>query len=515
MHQVIFIGIVLAVFLLCIVSGCSDSGSDRELLGTVSFIITWQTRSRLLPEAAQSVFITIDNQTRSVIYPAMGTVSTLNFTGIHLGKQVYQAQAFISLDGTGAAIGDASGTVKIMRGKIAPIDISTAMVSTIDHLTISPVIASVQVGVATPLGANAYNSDGQVVMVAPGNFTWSAENTAVAKVDSSSGLLTGVTPGSTTITVTERETQKKGMFSLTVFNLLANVPLGHYPGAITIDPISNEVYVCIANDGVVRMLSGKTNTVRATVSVGQSSIGVAMNPNTGRIYTSNLLSGAVSVIDGGIFTIIARIPVGKYPGAMVMNPTNNKVYVCNIGDSINASSVGIIDGNTNTLLEKVTVGVNPGAIALNPTTNRVYVCNTNDSTMSVLDGSSNVVLTTLPVGRHPYGIAVNPITNRIYVCSTMENGTVSVLDGNSNTLITTVTVGKSPNGIAVNPTTNRIYVCNLDDDTMSVLDGNTNTVFATVPVVSRPYTVAVNPITNRVYVCNHMSEGTVRVFQGF
>jgi YVTN family beta-propeller protein len=53
----------------------------------------------------------------------------------------------------------------------------------------------------------------------------------------------------------------------------------------------------------------------------------------------------VSVIDGKTNTVTATIPVGQYPSAVSVNPSTNIIYVANHGDN----TVSVIDGKTNTL----------------------------------------------------------------------------------------------------------------------------------------------------------------------
>ena len=44
------------------------------------------------------------------------------------------------------------------------------------------------------------------------------------------------------------------------------------------------------------VISGRTNTVTATIPVGRGPVGVAVNPLTGAVYTANIGDDTVSVI---------------------------------------------------------------------------------------------------------------------------------------------------------------------------------------------------------------------------
>ncbi|HME66002.1 MAG TPA: hypothetical protein VKG61_14025 [Streptosporangiaceae bacterium] len=46
------------------------------------------------------------------------------------------------------------------------------------------------------------------------------------------------------------------------------------------------------------VISGRTNTVTATIAAGNGPAGVAVNPLTGAVYTANVGDDTVSVIFG-------------------------------------------------------------------------------------------------------------------------------------------------------------------------------------------------------------------------
>ena len=64
------------------------------------------------------------------------------------------------------------------------------------------------------------------------------------------------------------------------------------------DPGSRTVYVTNVKNGTVSVISGQTNTITATIPVGNGPVGVAVNPLTGAVYTANVGDDTVSVIFG-------------------------------------------------------------------------------------------------------------------------------------------------------------------------------------------------------------------------
>jgi YVTN family beta-propeller protein len=57
--------------------------------------------------------------------------------------------------------------------------------------------------------------------------------------------------------------------------------------------------------------------------VGTNPIAVAVNPSTNQIYVANYGSGTVSVINGATNTVIATVTVGNEPDAVALNPSTN------------------------------------------------------------------------------------------------------------------------------------------------------------------------------------------------
>ncbi|MBV9176136.1 MAG: beta-propeller fold lactonase family protein [Nitrososphaeraceae archaeon] len=244
------------------------------------------------------------------------------------------------------------------------------------------------------------------------------------------------------------------------------------------------------------------------VAVDSYPIGVAVNPVTKKVYVTNEFSNTLSVISGLTDSIANTITVGNFPYGVAVNPFNDRVYVTNRG----SNTISVIDGPTNTKLSNVVVGNSPVGIGVNPSSNWIYVANINSGTVSVIDGITNKVTDTIPVGKAPYGVAVNPITNKIYVTN-IESNTLSVIDGKTNRVYSTITVGKSPVGVSADTRRDVIYVTNHLSNTVSVIDGRTSKVSTIITVGKRPVGVSTNPVTNKVYVTNIQSS-TVSVIDG-
>src|SRR5215469_8001848 len=130
-------------------------------------------------------------------------------------------------------------------------------------------------------------------------------------------LIAGLIPAatSTTASVGASSARTTGQ-AATRCRTVATIPVGPagnvsagIPGVSAVNPRTSKVYVSSINpsvigSGQVEVINGKTNTVVATVPVGDGATGVAVNPRTNRIYVANTnqvthrSKSTVSVISG-------------------------------------------------------------------------------------------------------------------------------------------------------------------------------------------------------------------------
>jgi YVTN family beta-propeller protein len=264
---------------------------------------------------------------------------------------------------------------------------------------------------------------------------------------------------------------------------------------------SEATYAYITNGGsnTVSVIDTATNTVIATVNVGDRPQGVAVSPDGTAVYVTNY-GGTVSVIDTATNKVTSTVSVGTNPNGIAVTADGEKVYVTNYG----GNTVSVIDTASNTVAATVTVGNNPFGIAVSGS--EAYVTNDRDRTISIIDTGTDAVKATVNlVDEFPGGIAVKG--SEVYVTNGGTNN-VSVIDTNTNVVTATVPVGTNPHGVAIAGTS--LYVANLGSNTVSVIDTGSNAVTATVNVGSKPYGIAVTPDGESVYVTNDGS-GTVSV----
>lgn len=272
-----------------------------------------------------------------------------------------------------------------------------------------------------------------------------------------------------------------------------------------------------APGNTVSVIETATDTVIATITVGNIPIGIAITPNGKRVYVVNTLDNNVSVIDTAINKVIDTISVGNEPLLVEITPNGARAYVGNAGDN----TISVIDTKSDMVTETITEGVGdfPFGIAIGntPVGIRAYVANTIDGTVSVIDVDSNsptfnTVIGTITVGNIPIEVAITPDGTSVYVTNAVDDS-VSVIDTATN-IVTTIQVGDLPAGVGTGktPVGTRVYVLNVGDNTISVIDADPNSpTFETVIAVitkgvgNSPSDAAVTPDGRKVYVPNNLA----------
>ena len=95
--------------------------------------------------------------------------------------------------------------------------------------------------------------------------------------------------------------------------------------------------------GTVSVISGLTNKVTVTISVGTEPDGVAVNPVNGTVYVANSTSDTVSVISGFTGTVTGTITVVNGPEGIAVSLVNGTVYVTNsVGTTVSVISGSLL-----------------------------------------------------------------------------------------------------------------------------------------------------------------------------
>lgn len=250
-------------------------------------------------------------------------------------------------------------------------------------------------------------------------------------------------------------------------------------------------YVTNIRDNTLTVIDTPTNTVDASIPVGDRPAGVVVAPDGGHVYVTNYGAGTVSVVDVATLAVTATIPVAANPDGVAITPDGKSVYVAH--DLSGTGQVSVLDTETNTVVASVATGNTPTAVAITPNGSRVVVVNKLSHNVAVVDTATNTVLGTVAVGSTPHGVAISPDGARAYVTNS-QSSSVSVVDIASVAVVGTVPVGDRPIGVALTPDGARAYVTNFNSGTVSVVDTAALAVTATVAVGAQPVGVAVHKV---------------------
>jgi YVTN family beta-propeller protein len=196
------------------------------------------------------------------------------------------------------------------------------------------------------------------------------------------------------------------------------------------------------NDNTVSVIAAASNTVVATIPVGNDPFGVAITPDGAHAYVTNYFDDTISVVATASNTVAATVPAGIAPIGVAFTPDGTEAYVTDSN-----SEVSVIATASNAVVATIPVGIASDAVALTPNGAYAYVANDFGNNVSVIATASNTVVATIPVGTSDDAVAVTPNGAYAYVVNSNDN-TVSVIATASNTVVALIPVGNGPAGIA-------------------------------------------------------------------
>ena len=312
------------------------------------------------------------------------------------------------------------------------------------------------------------------------------------------------------------------------------ITVGTSPAAVTINPVTNKLYV--ANSGSNNVTVVNLNTgAKTTLPAGAQPMWIATNPESNTIYVPAMVGANVTVIDGATDTVTATLATGG-GGWTAINPLTDTAYVLRYGGG---DEVNVIEGETY-VLTSATRSFQPVSIVVNPVNNRIFMAHQATGDIVAMNMTTPVFYPPLlcpdgaggfkpqppdpplPPNPDPYqqpcinvpdvpvAAAINPVTNKIYAVSSAASNQVSVINGSNHTFTSlTPPVAGAARTIAVNPVTNKIYAAFAGG--LVVIDGATNamTVLPTGSGAGGPAAIGINVLTNMVYVPN--ADGTMLV----
>lgn len=111
---------------------------------------------------------------------------------------------------------------------------------------------------------------------------------------------------------------------------------GSSPYGLEFNPANDRLYIACAERGIVDTAAIYRSTASGLFKVARTSIGnggrdggggVAVNTANGHAFFTNSVADTVSVLSGSTNSVIATVPVGDNPFGIAVDPTTGRVYV--------------------------------------------------------------------------------------------------------------------------------------------------------------------------------------------
>jgi YVTN family beta-propeller protein len=191
--------------------------------------------------------------------------------------------------------------------------------------------------------------------------------------------------------VANRDSRELSIIDGEFNEVVATIPLAAAPTFVAVNPNTNHVYV---NDeyGVTAVFDGESGTRLTSIPLAYGFDGV-VNTVSNRLYLvfNNGSNSDIVVIDGTTDTLLASVPVGEGIRSVGVDDTSDRIY---IADEYGGSVI-VVDGATNSIVDEIALPEfsSPRAIAVDGESKRAYVEGAGGIT--VIDLSTDTVLTTL------------------------------------------------------------------------------------------------------------------------
>ena len=345
--------------------GCGGSRTQTAA-SSLRFTVKWPARTaRLIPIDCQSIVAVVDNAsgtqvaTETIPRPQSGSSTTVTFTGLTAGNDTLIATAYPTATGTGVAQATGSAPATIDAGQTAQVTVT--MADTIVRVVVTPANPTVLVGNTTALTMTAYDSANEVVLTSPTTTRWVSGNTAAATI-SSSGVVTGVTNGTSLITATETESNVSGSTTATVnYFEPINVVLdqsGKY--AYSLDNSGDLYEFSVGANGQLTPLSPSV-TVTGYLASGYNSGPSGYNAYVATNNTLYVVEHAEASDEDEViaqFSIQANGQLQPLSPAVITLPTGSRGYNLFTDPTQKYLYVELIDGSNNNTVQIYQIGSN-------------------------------------------------------------------------------------------------------------------------------------------------------------
>lgn len=297
--------------------------------------------------------------------------------------------------------------------------------------------------------------------------TFSIANTAVATV-SSSGLVTAVARGTTTVTVASGGFTKNVPVSV---SSRIDVPEGGRPFAVRVS--ANGVLLVGEQDNDALGRYNLPSTARAgSIAVGDDPTDVNFSADGAKAYVTNQFSGTLGVIDVATNTQVSTVGVGSSPFRVAPSRDGSKIYV-----TTGQGSFVTVNATTLTAGTPLALGGALNGLAVHPTQPVIYVTATSGMLYEVSETTGQLLRSVATSGR-AQEVVLSPDGTRLYIA--MESGALEIRATSDLGIVTTIPEASGTFGAAITPDGSQLWATQPSGGRVLVIDLATRTVIRTI-----------------------------------
>lgn len=269
--------------------------------------------------------------------------------------------------------------------------------------------------------------------------------------------------------------------------VIATIPVGDNPYMVCHSSTGHEVYVNSATEDNVSVIETASQQVIATIALpaNASPSGLGVTPDDAFLYISNGGIGTISVVNTSNHSIVHTIPIGGEPGAIQITPDGAKAYVTD--ESLDR--ISIINTSTYAIESTINMVNLAGDLKFTPDGTLAFVAN-SIATIYVISTASQTVIDSIqfPPGFYGTNIFVSPNGQKLFAGfgddSPEGMGIIDIPSLSIETYATGFCCGVS--GISTSEDGEFIYAANASYNKVSVINGSTYAGITSITVGTLP-----------------------------
>jgi YVTN family beta-propeller protein len=172
----------------------------------------------------------------------------------------------------------------------------------------------------------------------------------------------------------------------------ATIPVSSAPAQIAFSPSGGTAYVTTAAGLLI--FSTATDRISGVISGLGDPHGIAVSPDGSTVYVTDTTDNVVDVIDAATNSVTASIPVGQLPWQLAVSHDGGTVYVADP----DSNEVSVISAKTDTVTSTIPLSGGPDTLALTPNGSQLWVCGLTSAILTVVDTSNDSVVGSLNLG---------------------------------------------------------------------------------------------------------------------